>query len=81
MALYIQKEPLLPSAEFIGGNDNVSMQHPVHKAKVQVAIATPRTLFGNISASSTHVTGPSVMAYAEMAATTRIIMKKPVIWK
>ena len=62
MAEYIQNVPLLPNAAFIDGNENVSVQHPTHKANVHVAIAMPRMRFGNISASNVHVTGPSVMA-------------------
>ena len=70
MALYIQNEPLLPKAAFIEGNENVSVQQPTHKANVHVAMAIPRTRLGNISANSVHVTGASVMAYVEIAATT-----------
>ena len=62
IALYIQKVPLLPKAVFIDGNENVSVQQPTQRANVQVAIATPRMLLGNISASSVHVTGPNVIA-------------------
>jgi hypothetical protein len=78
MALYIQKEPLLPNAAFIDGNEKVSVQQPTHSAKVHVAMAIPRILLGNISASNVHVTGPKVMAYTEMAATTRITITIPV---
>ena len=43
IAEYIQKVPLLPNAAFIEGKENVSVQHPTQRAKVQVAIAIPRT--------------------------------------
>ena len=44
------------------GNEKVSVQHPTHKANVQVAIAMPLMRLGNISAISVHATGASVMA-------------------
>ena len=62
MMLYIQKLPLHPIAAFMEGNENVRVQHPVQRANVHTAIAKPRTLFGNISARSTYVIGPRVMA-------------------
>ena len=77
MPLYIQKVPLLPSAAFIDGNENVSVQQPTHRAKVQTDIATPRMRLGNISANSVQVTGPSVIAYTEMAQTTSTTIITP----
>jgi hypothetical protein len=59
------------------GNENVSVQHPTHKAKVHVAMAMPRIRLGNISANNVHVTGASVMAYTEIAATTNVTIKTP----
>ena len=44
------------------GKEKVSVQHPTHRAKVQVAMAMPRMRWGKISASSVQVTGPRVMA-------------------
>ena len=70
--------PLLPSEAFIDGNENVSVQHPTQRANVHTPMATPLMRLGNISASSVHVTGPSVMAYTEMAATTRATIITPV---
>ena len=79
MPLYIQKVPLLPSAEFIEGNEKVSVQHPTHRAKVHVAMAIPLMRCGKISANSVQVTGPRVIAYTDMAATTRTTMSMPFI--
>ena len=79
MALYIQKVPLLPKAAFMDGNEKVSVQQPTQRANVHVAIAIPLIRFGNISAKSVQVTGPRVIAYTEMAATTSATIRKPVI--
>ena len=54
--------PLLPKKLFSSGKVYVSVKLPTHKANVQVAIATARTRFGKISASSTQVIGPNDIA-------------------
>ena len=39
------------------------MKYAAHKLNTAIDVATPRTLFGNISEIKTHVTGANDMAY------------------
>ena len=56
------KVPPVPNAVFKKGKVYVSRNEAIHRDAVQTAIATPRTLFGNISERSTHVIGPNDIA-------------------
>ena len=62
IAAYSQNVPAALRASLIGLNVSVSPKHYTQSEATATDIAVPRTRSGNISLSTTHVIGASVIA-------------------